>query len=115
MIDKYPTINISYYESTPGSNAHSGRICAFFCGASFNKSEEEVGECVEGILLWKMLKSYNIGSGVAGGEDALGGLGGVRGLHCDHISRLIYKYSIGISIIQAEFIYMKYYNCMIWQ
>ena len=60
-----------------------------------------------------MLKSYNIGSGVAGGEDALGGLGGVRGLHCDHISRLVHKYSIGISIIQAECIYMKYYHCMI--
>ena len=106
MIDKYPTINISYYESTPGSNAHSGRICAFFCGASFNKSEEEVGQCFVGN------QSYNI-SGVAGGEDALGGLGGVRGLHCDHISRFVYKYSFGISIIQAECIYMKYYHCMI--
>jgi len=25
-----------------GTDAHSGRICAYFCGASFNKSEEEV-------------------------------------------------------------------------
>ena len=29
-----------------GSDAHSGRICAYFCGASFNKSEEEVSTYV---------------------------------------------------------------------
>ena len=31
-----------------GSDAHSGRICAYFCGASFNKSEEEVSTYICG-------------------------------------------------------------------
>ena len=37
------TIQIKSF--SPGTNAHSGRICAFFCGASFNQTEEEVNMC----------------------------------------------------------------------